>query len=160
MLSSVSPLHSKGFWNRVKAPLLPLRSRVSAFFVNISPPRMTPWTSFSSDLPQIRLAVIVCSSQIYVAKVFQPPLLLLSQHHTSAACTAAVLTRRRTRLLLLHLANNFLIGHGGFSDLYPQCQVDLHSSTVGPHDVKIRIKAIGICGSDVHYDKTMRNLWY
>ncbi|XLU53128.1 hypothetical protein S245_047776, partial [Arachis hypogaea] len=101
----------------------------------------------------IRLAVIVCSSQIYVAKVFQPPLLLLSQHHTSAACTAAVLTRRRTRLLLLHLANNFLIGHGGFSDLYPQCQVDLHSSTVGPHDVKIRIKAIGICGSDVHYDK-------
>ncbi|XP_061351554.1 L-idonate 5-dehydrogenase-like isoform X2 [Gastrolobium bilobum] len=28
--------------------------------------------------------------------------------------------------------------------------------SLGPHDVKIRIKAVGICGSDVHYYKTMR----
>ncbi|KAF9613227.1 hypothetical protein IFM89_006328 [Coptis chinensis] len=27
---------------------------------------------------------------------------------------------------------------------------------VGPHDVKIRMKAVGICGSDVHYLKTLR----
>ncbi|CAJ2657774.1 unnamed protein product, partial [Trifolium pratense] len=26
----------------------------------------------------------------------------------------------------------------------------------GPHDVRIRMKAVGICGSDVHYLKTMR----
>ncbi|RYQ92143.1 hypothetical protein Ahy_B09g098293 [Arachis hypogaea] len=57
----------------------------------------TPWTSFPSDPPQIRISVIVCSSQIYVAKGFQPELLLLSQHHTSVACTATVLARRCTR---------------------------------------------------------------
>ncbi|CAI8593599.1 unnamed protein product [Vicia faba] len=28
--------------------------------------------------------------------------------------------------------------------------------TLGPHDVRIRMKAVGICGSDVHYLKTMR----
>ncbi|XLU77826.1 hypothetical protein S245_001247 [Arachis hypogaea] len=49
-----------------------MSSRESAFFVNTSPPRTSPWTSFPSDLPQIRIALIVCSSQIYVAKVFQP----------------------------------------------------------------------------------------
>ncbi|CAF2105466.1 unnamed protein product [Brassica oleracea] len=27
---------------------------------------------------------------------------------------------------------------------------------VGPHDVRVRMKAVGICGSDVHYLKTMR----
>ncbi|XP_048326973.2 L-idonate 5-dehydrogenase isoform X1 [Ziziphus jujuba] len=27
---------------------------------------------------------------------------------------------------------------------------------LGPHDVKVRIKALGICGSDVHHFKTMR----
>ncbi|XP_030934920.1 sorbitol dehydrogenase-like [Quercus lobata] len=27
---------------------------------------------------------------------------------------------------------------------------------LGPHDVKIRVKAVGICGSDVHYLKTLR----
>lgn len=27
---------------------------------------------------------------------------------------------------------------------------------LGPHDVKVRMKAVGICGSDVHYLKTMR----
>ncbi|KAI5444636.1 hypothetical protein KIW84_013055 [Lathyrus oleraceus] len=29
--------------------------------------------------------------------------------------------------------------------------------TLGPHDVRIRMKAVGICGSDVHYLKTDRN---
>ncbi|TKY45100.1 Sorbitol dehydrogenase [Spatholobus suberectus] len=29
--------------------------------------------------------------------------------------------------------------------------------TLGPHDVRVRMKAVGICGSDVHYFKTMRN---
>ncbi|XP_025703277.1 L-idonate 5-dehydrogenase [Arachis hypogaea] len=33
---------------------------------------------------------------------------------------------------------------------------DRQSSISGPHDVTIRIKAVGICGSDVHYYKTMR----
>ncbi|KAE8694710.1 Sorbitol dehydrogenase [Hibiscus syriacus] len=28
---------------------------------------------------------------------------------------------------------------------------------LGPHDVEVRIKALGICGSDVHYFKNMRN---
>ncbi|KAH0859196.1 hypothetical protein HID58_087457 [Brassica napus] len=28
--------------------------------------------------------------------------------------------------------------------------------TLGPHDVRVRMKAVGICGSDVHYLKTMR----
>ncbi|KAK2366912.1 GroES zinc-binding alcohol dehydrogenase family protein [Trifolium repens] len=28
--------------------------------------------------------------------------------------------------------------------------------SLGPHDVRIRMKAVGICGSDVHYLKTMR----
>ncbi|XP_004513687.1 sorbitol dehydrogenase [Cicer arietinum] len=28
--------------------------------------------------------------------------------------------------------------------------------TLGPHDVRIRMKAVGICGSDVHYLKTLR----
>ncbi|CAN0902667.1 L-idonate 5-dehydrogenase [Linum grandiflorum] len=28
--------------------------------------------------------------------------------------------------------------------------------SLGPHDVKVRIKALGICGSDVHHFKTMR----
>ncbi|TQD81663.1 hypothetical protein C1H46_032759 [Malus baccata] len=28
--------------------------------------------------------------------------------------------------------------------------------TIGPNDVQIRIKAVGICGSDVHYLKTMK----
>lgn len=28
--------------------------------------------------------------------------------------------------------------------------------SLGPHDVKVRIKAVGICGSDVHHFKTMR----
>ncbi|XP_054803089.1 sorbitol dehydrogenase-like isoform X2 [Prosopis cineraria] len=28
---------------------------------------------------------------------------------------------------------------------------------LGPHDARIRIKAVGICGSDVHYFKKMRN---
>lgn len=27
---------------------------------------------------------------------------------------------------------------------------------LGPHDVKVRIKAVGICGSDVHHFK----VWY
>ncbi|KAJ4825671.1 hypothetical protein Tsubulata_051391 [Turnera subulata] len=27
---------------------------------------------------------------------------------------------------------------------------------LGPHDVRVRMKAVGICGSDVHYLKTMR----
>ncbi|KAK9993960.1 hypothetical protein SO802_023663 [Lithocarpus litseifolius] len=27
---------------------------------------------------------------------------------------------------------------------------------LGPHDVKIRVKAVGICGSDVHFLKTLR----
>ncbi|KAG2255017.1 hypothetical protein Bca52824_074311 [Brassica carinata] len=28
--------------------------------------------------------------------------------------------------------------------------------SLGPHDVRVRMKAVGICGSDVHYLKTMR----
>ncbi|KAI9080813.1 hypothetical protein K1719_037215 [Acacia pycnantha] len=32
--------------------------------------------------------------------------------------------------------------------------------TLGPHDARIRIKAVGICGSDVHYFKKMRNAHY
>ncbi|KAM1086630.1 hypothetical protein ACFX2H_012204 [Malus domestica] len=28
--------------------------------------------------------------------------------------------------------------------------------SIGPNDVRIRIKAVGICGSDVHYLKTMK----
>ncbi|KAK7315389.1 hypothetical protein VNO77_33935 [Canavalia gladiata] len=28
--------------------------------------------------------------------------------------------------------------------------------TLGPHDARVRMKAVGICGSDVHYLKTMR----
>ncbi|CAL0328644.1 unnamed protein product [Lupinus luteus] len=28
--------------------------------------------------------------------------------------------------------------------------------SIGPHDVRVRVKAVGICGSDVHYLKTMR----
>eukprot|EP01018_Ginkgo_biloba_P011939 Gb_04942 [translate_table: standard] len=28
--------------------------------------------------------------------------------------------------------------------------------SVGPHDVRVRMKAVGICGSDVHYLKTLR----
>ncbi|RDX68601.1 Sorbitol dehydrogenase [Mucuna pruriens] len=28
--------------------------------------------------------------------------------------------------------------------------------TLGPHDVRVRMKAVGICGSDVHYLKTLR----
>ncbi|CAJ2662273.1 unnamed protein product [Trifolium pratense] len=28
--------------------------------------------------------------------------------------------------------------------------------SIGPHDVRIRMKAVGICGSDVYYLKTMR----
>ncbi|XVE58623.1 hypothetical protein DITRI_Ditri04bG0184300 [Diplodiscus trichospermus] len=31
-----------------------------------------------------------------------------------------------------------------------------HLPPLGPHDVKVRIKALGICGSDVHHFKTMR----
>ncbi|KAK9181715.1 hypothetical protein WN944_024854 [Citrus x changshan-huyou] len=31
-----------------------------------------------------------------------------------------------------------------------------HLPTLGPQDVKVRIKALGICGSDVHHFKTMR----
>ncbi|KAJ7970030.1 Sorbitol dehydrogenase [Quillaja saponaria] len=31
-----------------------------------------------------------------------------------------------------------------------------HLPSLGPHDVKVRIKALGICGSDIHYYKTMR----
>lgn len=31
-----------------------------------------------------------------------------------------------------------------------------HLPSLGPHDVKVRIKALGICGSDVHHFKTMR----
>ncbi|XP_052111679.1 uncharacterized protein LOC107471259 [Arachis duranensis] len=57
----------------------------------------TPWTSFPSDPPLIHIAVINCSSQIYIAKVFQPPLRLLSQHRISAAYTAAILACRCTR---------------------------------------------------------------
>ncbi|KAK9181716.1 hypothetical protein WN944_024855 [Citrus x changshan-huyou] len=31
-----------------------------------------------------------------------------------------------------------------------------HLPTLGPQDVKVRMKALGICGSDVHHFKTMR----
>ncbi|KAG2715759.1 hypothetical protein I3843_03G095900 [Carya illinoinensis] len=31
-----------------------------------------------------------------------------------------------------------------------------HLPALGPHDVKVQIKALGICGSDVHHFKTMR----
>ncbi|OAY48229.1 L-idonate 5-dehydrogenase isoform X1 [Manihot esculenta] len=31
-----------------------------------------------------------------------------------------------------------------------------HLPSLGPYDVKVRIKALGICGSDVHHFKTMR----
>ncbi|XP_030463419.2 L-idonate 5-dehydrogenase-like [Syzygium oleosum] len=31
-----------------------------------------------------------------------------------------------------------------------------HLPPLGPHDVKVRVKALGICGSDVHHFKTMR----
>lgn len=29
---------------------------------------------------------------------------------------------------------------------------------IGPHDVRIRMKSVGICGSDVHYLKVLSNL--
>ncbi|KAF4371290.1 hypothetical protein F8388_023450 [Cannabis sativa] len=31
-----------------------------------------------------------------------------------------------------------------------------HLPPLGPHDVKVRVKALGICGSDIHHFKTMR----
>ncbi|RAL39922.1 hypothetical protein DM860_008062 [Cuscuta australis] len=35
-----------------------------------------------------------------------------------------------------------------------------HLPPLGPHDVRVRIKAVGICGSDVHYLKHMRCAGY
>lgn len=31
---------------------------------------------------------------------------------------------------------------------------------IGPHDVKVRMKAVGICGSDVHYLKVKAFCWF